>query len=233
MKFSAALVCVAAFIAPVLAVDIPVIVGAAEDGSPALTFRPNQITANVGDRVQFQFRGGNHTVTQSSFANPCAQQFNTATNQPGFTSPFIPYNAASGTIGVYTLEITQATSPIWFFCARNPHCNSGMVGAINAPATGDKSFDRWFATVATAQAPGFGQTVPFTPPANNGNNNGNNGLPNNGNNGQPINGGLTPINSGILNPTQTGAQPTNGASSLSVRSGVVVALAGLAAGLVL
>jgi plastocyanin len=228
MKFSAALACIAALIVPALAVDITVIVGAAEDGSPANVFRPNQIQANVGDRVQFQFRGGNHTVTQSSFPNPCAQQFNTATNQPGFTSPFIPFNAAAGTIGVYTLEITQTTSPIWFFCARNPHCNNGMVGAINPPAAGDKTFDRWVATVATAQAPGFGQTVPFTPPANNGNN-GNTGVITPGGNG-----GLTPINSGILG-TQTGInpQPTNGASSITVRSGVVVALAGLAAGLVL
>jgi len=229
MKFSAALACIAALIVPALAVDITVIVGAAEDGSPATVFRPNQITARVGDRVQFQFRGGNHTVTQSSFANPCAQQFNTATNQPGFTSPFIPYNAQAGTIGVYTLEITQDTAPIWFFCARNPHCNNGMVGAINAATTGDKSFDRWAATVATAQAPGFGQTVPFTPPTNNGGNNSNGGGLNTGI------GGVTPINSGGLG-TQTGInqpQPTNAASSVSVRTGVVVALAGLAAGLVL
>jgi len=220
MKFSAALACVAAFVAPALAANITVVVGAGEDGSPALTFRPNQITAAVGDLVQFQFRGGNHTVTQSSFANPCAQQFNTATNQPGFTSPFIPFNAASGTIGVYTLEITQATSPIWFFCARTGHCNGGMVGAINAPATGDKTFDKWFATVATANAPGFGQTVPFTPPAASG------GVT------SPINSG---INTGVVS-TQTGANapaPTNGASSISARSGIVVALVGLAAGLVL
>lgn len=69
MKFTAALATLAALVAPALAANITVIVGAAEDGTAAITFRPNQITAAVGDFVSFQFRGGNHTVTQSSFAS--------------------------------------------------------------------------------------------------------------------------------------------------------------------
>jgi plastocyanin len=220
MKFSAALVYLAAAVAPALAANITVIVGTAQDGSPATVFRPNQITAAVGDFVSFQFRGGNHTVTQSSFANPCAQQFNTATNQPGFTSPFIPFNAQVGTVGVYTLEITQTSSPIWFFCARQGHCNGGMVGAINAPTSGDKSFDKWLATVATANAPGFGQTVPFTPPNASGAS-------------TTIGGANTGVLSTQTNTALTPSATTNGASALSVRSGAIVAIAGLAAGLIL
>jgi len=219
MKFSAALACLAAVV-PALAANITVIVGTAEDGSPATVFRPNQVTANVGDFVQFQFRGGNHTVTQSSFAQPCTQQFNTATNQPGFTSPFIPFNNQSGTIGVYTLEITQTSSPIWFFCARTGHCNGGMVGAINAATTGDKSFDTWATNAKTANAPGFGVTAPFTPPAASGQN-------------SVIN------NSGVLSTqTGTGNNPsqtttTGAATSVTAHSGLAVVLAAVVAGLVL
>jgi hypothetical protein len=32
-------------------------------------YNPNQVTAQVGDMIQFEFMGKNHTVTQSSFAN--------------------------------------------------------------------------------------------------------------------------------------------------------------------
>jgi plastocyanin len=220
MKFSAALACLAAAVAPALAANITVIVGTAEDGSPATVFRPNQITANVGDFVQFQFRGGNHTVTQSSFAQPCTQQFNTATNQPGFTSPFIPFNAQSGNIGVYTLEITQTTSPIWFFCARTGHCNGGMVGAINAPTTGEKSFDTWANAAKTANAPGFGVTAPFTPP----NASGQNSVINNS--------GVLSTQTGTGNiPSQT--TTTGAATSVTAHSGLAVVLAAVVAGLVL
>ena len=89
------------------------------------------------------------TVTQSSFANPCACQstslrsshtpitnltvtvttisgtFNTATNKTGFNSGFIPFDPASRQVGVYSLEVSDPNTPIWFFCGRPPHCKRG------------------------------------------------------------------------------------------------------------
>jgi plastocyanin len=146
MKFSAVLACLAA-VAPALAANITVVVGANEDGAPGLVFQPQVITAAVGDLVNFEFRGGNHTVTQSSFAVPCTQQFNTVTQQNGFSSPFMPYDATSGQIGVYTLEVTQTANPIWFFCGRPPHCKGGMYGAINPPTSGERTFEAFAANV--------------------------------------------------------------------------------------
>lgn len=35
------------------------------------TFVPNTINANAGDAVLFQFRNGNHSITQSTFDTPC------------------------------------------------------------------------------------------------------------------------------------------------------------------
>jgi len=154
MKFSTApVVAVIAAFAPSLvsAANITVFVGAGQDGTTGLKFDPQQVTAQKGDVVNFQFRGGNHTVTQSSFANPCAWQFNTATQQNGFNSGFVPFSATSGSVGVYSLEITQTENPIWFFCGRPPHCKGGMYGAINAPTTGDKTFAKFCCQCANHQ----------------------------------------------------------------------------------
>lgn len=165
MKFSTAssvAVLSAAIPAFVSAADINVMVGANQAGEPGLVFDPQVVTAAVGDIVHFQFRGGNHTVTQSSFANPCAWQFNTVANANGFNSGFVPFDAASGSVGVYSLEITQTATPIWYFCGRPPHCKGGMFGAINPPASGN-TFDAFTANVQTTEEPGLGVTVPFTP----------------------------------------------------------------------
>ncbi|PVG03255.1 hypothetical protein CPB86DRAFT_436703 [Serendipita vermifera] len=163
MKFAAAALAALAGAIPSLAANITVTVGVDSTGAAGLIFNPQVVNAAVGDFVNFEFRGGNHTVTQSSFANPCTQQFNTVTQANGFDSGFMPYDAASGQIGVFTLEVTQTANPIWFFCARKPHCKGGMYGAINPPATGERTFAAFAASVPNADEPGYGVTAPFTP----------------------------------------------------------------------
>jgi len=212
MKFAAATLAALAAVAPALAANITVFVGSSQNGTQGLIFDPQVITAQVGDFVNFEFRGGNHTVTQSSFAAPCTQQFNTVSQSNGFTSPFMPYDAASGQIGVFTLEVTQTASPIWFFCARKPHCHGGMYGAINPPASGEKTFAAFAASVPNSAEPGFGVTAPFTPTTGNATASGTTGVTG-------------------ANPSATGT--TGGASTISASSGLVVALAGVVASLVL
>lgn len=214
MKFAAATIAALAGVLPVLGANITVIVGADATGAPGLVFNPQVITAAVGDMINFEFHGGNHTVTQSSFTNPCTQQFNTVTQQNGFTSPFMPYDAASGQIGVFTLEVTQTANPIWFFCARKPHCKGGMYGAINPPTTGAKTFAAFAASVPNADEPGFGVTAPFTPtPA-----------------GSSSSGVDTATSrTGSSTGSASTSTPTNAGSSLSARSGVALLMAGLVA----
>jgi len=245
MKFSvASSVAVIAAFAPSLvsAVNHTVIVGAGQDGQPGLKFDPQQIVAAKGDIVSFEFRGGNHTVTQSSFANPCAWQFNTATNKNGFNSGFMPFDAASRQVGVYSLEVSDPNVPIWFFCGRPPHCKSGMYGAINPPTTGNKTFTAFAANVQTTDEPGLGQTVPFTPPAaSSGSGSSSAGVPTNTNtntnNVRPSSTAASPTNNGAATPSSNGAtapsQSTAAAGSVTARSTVVLGLAGLAAGLLL
>ncbi|KAK0636459.1 hypothetical protein B0T17DRAFT_551741 [Bombardia bombarda] len=97
-----------------------------------LTFTPSNITELARTVVEFSFNPKNHSVVQSNFANPC---------QPldqGFSSGFIP-TAVSPSGALFDIVIKDNTTPIWFYCAQtnNNHCQKGMVGSINAPATGN------------------------------------------------------------------------------------------------
>ncbi|KAG6853923.1 hypothetical protein C0991_012413 [Blastosporella zonata] len=80
----------AALVSMVAAETITVMVG--QNGT--LAYSPESITANAGDVVNFQFLSKNHTVTQSSFANPCAPLTTpTVGIDSGFQ--FVPTNATS------------------------------------------------------------------------------------------------------------------------------------------
>lgn len=215
MKFAAATFAALAAAVPALAANITVLVGMSQNGTVGTVFDPQVVTANVGDFVNYEFRAGNHTVTQSSFADPCTQQFNTVTQQNGFTSPFMPFDATTGQIGVFTLEVTQTTTPIWFFCAHTGHCKLGMFGAINPPTTGNKTFAAFAALVPSSNDPAFGTTAPFTPATTNG----------------TTTGGTTGTTGSTSAPATTTTH--SGASAVSVRSGLAVALAGVVVSLVL
>jgi len=231
MKFFTAAAAIATFAAATTAANITVKVGENEGGEKGVFFSPQVITAQVGDLVNFEFRGGNHTVTQSSFAVPCTQQFNTVTQQPGFTSPFIPFDAASGEIGVYTLEVTQTTAPIWFFCGRPPHCKGGMFGAINPPTTGERTFEAFTANVADAAEPGLGTTADFTPPGAASGSGGAAPPPTNTGGAGNGNGAGTGTGTGTGAAGPTGS--AGGASSIAARSGLILGALSLAAGLIL
>ncbi|KAK7460562.1 hypothetical protein VKT23_009283 [Stygiomarasmius scandens] len=103
-------------------------------------YSPNNVTAQEGDIINFRFSGipGNHTVTQSSLANPCQPLSN------GFDSGWVLIPGAdAGPTPEWNLTITDASKPIWFYCKQllpAPHCGVGMVGAINANDTAMQTF---------------------------------------------------------------------------------------------
>ncbi|KAJ7067235.1 hypothetical protein C8F01DRAFT_1247615 [Mycena amicta] len=122
-------------------------------GTP--TFTPNNVNASVGDTVVFEFSGipGNHTVTQSTLASPCEPVAN------GFDSGWVQIsNTSTAAPPTFSLTITNASVPIWFFCKQlnlvkgpKPHCELGMVGVINL---GAKSFDAFTSAAAAATVVG-------------------------------------------------------------------------------
>lgn len=103
-----------------------------------LTFSPDELTVTPGDMVQFQFYPKNHTVTQSTFANPCVPISEEMTNVTGINSGFMPVAADATTRPVFTLQIND-TTPIWVYCAQAGHCAKGMVMAINVKSGSNKT----------------------------------------------------------------------------------------------
>jgi len=114
-----------------------------EVGNGGNTFAPTTVTAVANDIVVFTFKGGSHTVTQSTFANPCSPLSGGVDSGPqavaGTTTPPV-YN--------YTVN---GTEPAWFYCKTGTHCKGGMVFAINP--TAEKTYD---AFKANAQGGGTG-----------------------------------------------------------------------------
>lgn len=95
-------------------------------GSNGLSFSPNNVTAAVGDKIQFEFFAPEHSVAQSSFSSPC-----TPLNGTGFFSGLVTTSSGQNT-NVFTVTIND-TNPIWFYCSVPTHCQSGMAGVINPP----------------------------------------------------------------------------------------------------
>ncbi|CAL1704123.1 unnamed protein product [Somion occarium] len=98
----------------------------------SFSYNPNNITASNGTIITFFFpnAGTPHSVVESSFANPCTPLQAQGGNPAGFDSGL--------TMGTqFTLNVTNDQIPIYFFCKVPTHCGLGMVGAINAPTTGN------------------------------------------------------------------------------------------------
>lgn len=113
-----------------------------------LEFNPPSITAAVGDIIEFEFKSKNHTVSQSTFAQPC--QFKSGGVDSGFRA--VPADATS--FAKWRFEV-QTTEALWFFCAQlgpADHCQKGMVFAINP--TADKTFEAFKAAAVNGAAAG-------------------------------------------------------------------------------
>ncbi|PWW77311.1 PEBP-like protein [Tuber magnatum] len=96
-------------------------------GPNLLKYTPESVIANPGDVVFFDFLERNHTVTQSTFDNPCTPNPNGV--RSGFR--FNPENKP----GKETFNFTVPDDkPKWFYCAQGTHCKAGMVFAINPGA---------------------------------------------------------------------------------------------------
>jgi plastocyanin len=97
----------------------------------------------VGDIVRFIFQQKNHTVTQSSFDNPCQPISN------GFDTNFVPVpDSQTNDFPVAELQVSR-TTPVWAYCRQGNHCTQGMVFAINP---GDK-FAEFLAKATGAASP--------------------------------------------------------------------------------
>lgn len=98
-------------------------------GGPAgLIFTPDNVKANVGDMVIFDFLAKNHTATQSTFDNPCDPL------EGGMNTGFQP-NPDNGVSPPPQVAMqVMVDTPLWFYCAQGNHCGKGMTFSINPTA---------------------------------------------------------------------------------------------------
>jgi plastocyanin len=89
-------------------------------GKDGLAFTPDTLTAAKGDIIEFTF-GQGHSVELSTFSNPC-NPVDTGAIYSGFPT-------ASD---MFTVTVND-TNPMWLYCSKTFHCQSGMVMVVNPP----------------------------------------------------------------------------------------------------
>ncbi|KAH9930623.1 Cupredoxin [Fomitopsis serialis] len=123
-------------------------------GNNSLTYNPPSVNATVGDTIMFEFMSKNHTITQSTFADPCTLM-TLANGTTGVDSGFMPVAANSTSFPTFSFTLQNASAPLWFYCKQTGHCAKGMVFAINPTAA--KSFSA-FQAAAEKTASGSNST---------------------------------------------------------------------------
>lgn len=103
-------------------------------GGEGIIYDPPFVHAAIGDVVHVVFLAKNHTLTQSTFAEPCVL------NPAGLNSGFLPNELTTLTADAPSFEVpVTSLDPSWWYCAQGEHCKGGMVFAINP--TVEKTFE--------------------------------------------------------------------------------------------
>ncbi|KAL8991701.1 MAG: hypothetical protein Q9169_007732 [Polycauliona sp. 2 TL-2023] len=109
-------------------------------GDAGLVFSPSTLTAMPGDMVEFTFMSMNHTLTQSTFPEPCKKM------KDGADSGFLPNpNNTISPPPTYMFQVKDK-KPLWFYCKQKKptsHCGKGMAFSINP--TAEKSHEMFTA----------------------------------------------------------------------------------------
>jgi len=144
---------------------IKVVVG----GPGKLLFDPPHVSAQPRDIVMFQFQQKNHSVVESSFADPCRPLNNNG--DPGFMSDFFPVADSSTSFPTWNVTVND-TAPIWAYCRQktpSSHCGAGMVFAVNSDESSQRNFTAFqnlaeqLNGTSTATASGSSKTSAATP----------------------------------------------------------------------
>ncbi|KAL2886485.1 putative GPI-anchored cupredoxin [Ceratocystis lukuohia] len=87
---------------------------------------PQELWANVGDKIEFHFLSGLHSVVEADFDDPCE-------HNGGFASGyFATSESAHQNVEVFVITI-QDKSPLWYYDGAYDECMNGAVGVINPP----------------------------------------------------------------------------------------------------
>ncbi|KAK8050661.1 hypothetical protein PG994_012391 [Apiospora phragmitis] len=84
-------------------------------GAAGFSFRPDSLTANVGDIVRFNFYPTNHSVARAEFRYPCIPYETVEIGRRGFYSNLVPVQAILNEPPHFDVKIND-TEPIFFYC---------------------------------------------------------------------------------------------------------------------
>jgi hypothetical protein len=121
-----------------MAKDIIITVGKNND----TVFDPQEVNATVGDAVRFLFVQGNHSATQSTFAEPCIPIHESNQTINGFDSGLrLGTNGTGQTDLVVPIGAANVNDTIWIFDAFPGSCGEGHIAGINVNDTSEENFD--------------------------------------------------------------------------------------------
>lgn len=97
-------------------------------GLGGLKFDPDNVVAEIGDIVEWHFLPMNHSLVQSSFAEPCKPLADGTGFFPGFE-----FATQQGQATNVFQIVVEDKKPLWYYCPQQKgnHCQQGMVGVIN------------------------------------------------------------------------------------------------------
>ncbi|MCJ1338704.1 hypothetical protein MMC09_003993 [Bachmanniomyces sp. S44760] len=101
-------------------------------GNAGLKIEPNVVFADKGDIISFEFYPGNHSVAQANFDKPSQPLVN------GFYSGYID-SASDESATKFELTVNDTTTPLWYYCSQQQHCQAGMVAVINPSNSSDQN----------------------------------------------------------------------------------------------
>lgn len=112
-----------------------------------LHFEPENIVAEPGDLLEFHFQPKNHSISQSSFDEPCAP----LADGTGFFSGFNFNTTVGEAPNVFTVMV-QHRKPLWFYCSQTvgDHCQKGMSAVVNQDFNSDKTLAAYKEAAKTA-----------------------------------------------------------------------------------
>jgi plastocyanin len=93
-----------------------------------LHFEPENVSASIGDIIEFHFLPKNHSIVQSSFSAPCSPLASSAGIFSGFNFATMEGEADN----VFSFVVKDEL-PFWYYCSQTvgDHCQMGMSGVIN------------------------------------------------------------------------------------------------------
>jgi plastocyanin len=115
-------------------------------GFNGLHFEPDNISAAIGDIIEFHFLPKNHSVVQSSFDAPCVP-LSSSPNTNTSAGIFSGFNFATkqGEAENTFSFVVKDTKPFWYYCSQTvgDHCQMGMSGVINQDFGGEKTLAKY------------------------------------------------------------------------------------------